>query len=39
MPVRDHKYENDYIPNMVVYEKLYNNPDSPRIQRVGIITR
>lgn len=28
MPVEDHKYENDYIPNMVVYEKLYNNPDS-----------
>jgi hypothetical protein len=28
MPVEDHKYENDYLPNMVVYEKLYNNPDS-----------
>jgi Large polyvalent protein associated domain 22 len=29
LPVEDHKYENDYLPNMVVYEKLYNNPDNP----------
>jgi Large polyvalent protein associated domain 22 len=37
LPVEDHKYENDYLPNMVVYEKLYRNPDNPA-QPEGWIT-